>query len=126
MSLKDILHGEFSLNSRYIFSFMNGKGDVLINGIITNKGVKYVVNRQISFNYQTTRNHYLMKNTNIELFGADMGDKGGVIYHLPDFFTKKGGELALNISKDFFENPVFIVSGTPLFFVKKPRIFSNE
>jgi hypothetical protein len=40
------------MDSKYAFSFMDGRGDVFIIGIIVNNGVKYIINRQITFTYQ--------------------------------------------------------------------------
>ncbi|MBV4414391.1 hypothetical protein J0B02_16475 [Enterobacteriaceae bacterium YMB-R22] len=47
-----IIHKDFLMDSKYAFSFMDGRGDVFIIGIIVNNGVKYIINRQITFTYQ--------------------------------------------------------------------------
>lgn len=119
-----LLHGEFTLNSRYQFNFLDTKGDVIINGQVVNQGITYVINREITFEYQKKTDHLLLKNTRIEFFSGDEDNKSGINYHLPDFFTKKGGELAIDINQGIYGNPVFVVSGTPLFFCEKaPDVF---
>ncbi|MBK4716936.1 hypothetical protein [Tenebrionicola larvae] len=108
------------MDSKYAFSFMDGRGDVFIIGIIVNSGVKYIINRQITFTYQKKLNHYLMKNTHLDFFNDDDQNSSEINRHLPDFFTRKGGELAMNVTEGAFGNPVFTVTDTPVFLCDGP------
>jgi hypothetical protein len=61
-----------------------------------------------------------MKNTHLDFFNDDDQNSSEINRHLPDFFTRKDGELAMNVTEGAFGKPVFTVTDTPVFLCDGP------
>ena len=121
-SLLDLRHGEFSLQVVFNFTFIEGQGTVTVNGTGQANGSKFAIDREISFNYSTGQDRYLMKGTALRRFSNDSGKQNGVGLHLPDFFTRSNGQLPLSVAYDEYNTPVLLLAGTPLFYCQSEEV----
>lgn len=113
-----LVHNDFTLRASFNFLFLHGKGVVFVNGVVRNKQ-SYVINREISFDYERSLRNYLLKTTRIEYNSGDKSNDSGIDKHLPGFFIREGNELAFVLDKGNFGNPIMVISGTPAFFCQQ-------
>lgn len=113
-----LVHGHFTFDANYSFTFGKELGDINISGIAVDGDEEYPLNRLIHFTYRQTDNVYTLTSRHIEYMSTDKSRGKSIDLHFPSFFYEEGKNLTITLERDKYGVPVIYLHNTPVFYCK--------